>query len=235
MSNEIISATDKIISEKGTTKASAIPILQALQEKYNYLPQEALQRVCKTTDISLSQIYGISTFYTQFRHKPVGKHIVKVCVGTACHVKGALLVYEAIKRELKISENDDTDANSLFTIEKVACLGCCTIAPVVQIDSTTYGFVETNKIKEIFEDFLSNENNIKTEPTAYIEKNKKLQGEIRIGLGSCCIASGSADVKTELQNSLKKNKINVSVKHKRRNSITTKQDIHNVLTLIKLN
>ena len=212
MSNEIISATDKIISEKGTTKASAIPILQALQEKYNYLPQEALQRVSKTTDISLSQIYGISTFYTQFRHKPVGKHIVKVCVGTACHVKGALLVYEAIKRELKISENDDTDANSLFTIEKVACLGCCTIAPVVQIDSTTYGFVETNKIKEIFEDFLSNENNIKTEPTAYIEKNKKLQGEIRIGLGSCCIASGSADVKTELQNSLKKNKINVSVK-----------------------
>ena len=138
MSREIIDITDKIIDQIGKEVDRVIPILQAIQNEFNYLPEVAMQRVCEKTEISPSRIYGISTFYSQFRHKPVGKHIIKVCVGTACHVKGAGLVYDALFRHLKLAEGEDTDAEGLFTMDKVACLGCCTIAPVVQIDNITY-------------------------------------------------------------------------------------------------
>ena len=134
MDKEIIEIVDNIILEKGKSVNMVIPILQSIQDKFNYLPEEALERVCETTDITPSRIYGISTFYSQFRHKPVGEHIIKVCVGTACHVKGATLVYDAFKRELNIDDFDDTNADGVFTVDKIACLGCCTLAPVVQID-----------------------------------------------------------------------------------------------------
>jgi len=208
----MLNIIDKIILEKGKTVDAVIPILQAIQNEYNYLPEEAMQRVCEITEITLSQIYGISTFYSQFRHKPVGKHIIKVCLGTACHVKGAMLVYDAFRRELNLPENEDTDVDKIFTLDKVACLGCCTIAPVVQIDNTTYGHVETEKIKEILEDFINSEQNPQLKPTEFISKSKVSQGEIRIGLGSCCIASGSFEVKNELEKTLISNKINVDVK-----------------------
>ncbi|MDQ2178028.1 NAD(P)H-dependent oxidoreductase subunit E [Marinifilum sp. D714] len=208
--NEIQNIVDKIIAEKGKDSDKVIPILQAIQGKFNYLPEEALKRVCDTTEITESQITGISTFYSQFRHHPVGKHIVKVCVGTACHVKGAKQVYDSFKRELKITEGD-TDAEKLFTVEEVACLGCCTIAPVVQIDDVTYGHVETGKVAEIIEDFKnlapSEEKQVRE-----LTEDGISQGEIRIGLGSCCIASGSSGVKEELERTLADNKIKVDVK-----------------------
>lgn len=203
---------DKIIAEKGKTVDSVIPILQAIQNKYNYLPSEALERVCKLTDISLARIYGISTFYSQFRHKPVGKHIIKVCVGTACHVKGAMSVYDSFKRELNIDENEDTDSDGLFTVDKVACLGCCTIAPVVQIDNTTFGHVEPSKVASIIDEFLNTDYDSNSDNNIVSSVKKNLEGEIRIGLGSCCIASGSSDVKSELEKSLIANKTNVEVK-----------------------
>ncbi|RKD94552.1 NAD(P)H-dependent oxidoreductase subunit E [Marinifilum flexuosum] len=208
--SEIQNIVDKIIAEKGKDSDKVIPILQAIQGKFNYLPEEALKRVCDTTEITESQITGISTFYSQFRHHPVGKHIVKVCVGTACHVKGAKQVYDSFKRELKITEGD-TDADKLFTIEEVACLGCCTIAPVVQIDDVTYGHVETGKVAEIIEDFKnlapSEEKQVRE-----LTEDGISQGEIRIGLGSCCIASGSSGVKEELERTLADNQIKVDVK-----------------------
>lgn len=207
---EIQNIVDKIIAEKGKDSDKVIPILQAIQGKFNYLPEEALKRVCDTTEITESQITGISTFYSQFRHHPVGKHIVKVCVGTACHVKGAKQVYDSFKRELKITKGD-TDAEKLFTVEEVACLGCCTIAPVVQIDDVTYGHVETGKVAEIIEDF---KNLVPSEEKQVREVTEEgiSQGEIRIGLGSCCIASGSSGVKEELERTLADNKIKVDVK-----------------------
>ncbi len=207
--NKII---DKIIAEKGTTVDAVIPILQAIQTEYNYLPTEAMQRVCDLTDITAERIYGISTFYSQFRHQPVGKHIIKVCVGTACHVKGAMRVFDAFKRELNISEDNDTDNEGLFTVDKVACLGCCTIAPVVQIDDITYGHVQPSKVSEIIDEFLNTDNTPMDSDASVTIQNKNLEGEIRIGLGSCCIASGSSDVKGELEKSLKVNNINVDVK-----------------------
>jgi len=203
---------DKIISQKGKSVDAVIPILQAIQDEYNYLPEEAMQRVCELTEISAARIYGISTFYTQFRHKPVGNHVIKVCVGTACHVKGAMLVYDALKRELDIAEDEDTDSKNEFTIDKVACLGCCTIAPVVQIDDTTFGHVEPGKVSEIIDEFLAMEDNPEIKEAHLKKQKKESEGEIRIGLGSCCVASGSEDVKMELENSLKANKTNVEVK-----------------------
>jgi NADH-quinone oxidoreductase subunit F len=212
MSNEITDKVDRIVSEIGGTPDKVIPILQAIQDKFNYLPEEAMKRVCETTEIIPSSIHGISTFYSQFRLKPVGKHIIKVCVGTACHVKGATLVYDAFRRTLKLNGTEDTDAEGMFTLEKVACLGCCTLAPVVQVDDITYGHVGTEKTSEILEDFISAKKNPVLVESKMKSTLRATQGEIRIGLGSCCVASGSAEVKAELEKSLSRNKIDVSVK-----------------------
>lgn len=213
MDNEIIKTVDEIIAEYGSANDAAIPILQAIQGKFNYLPEVALKHLTEITAISPSTIYGISTFYTQFRHQPIGKHLIKVCVGTACHVKGAVQVYDAFKRELKIGESEDTDPERLFTIEKVACLGCCTIAPVVQIDGVTYGHLTTDKAGETIRDFLLNQDSVHSANNEFVLSDSPSQGEIRLGLGSCCIASGSAEVKEALEKSLQRSKINVSVKH----------------------
>lgn len=212
MDNDIIKTVDGIIEKTGKSVEAVIPILQQIQNHYNYLPEEALERVCEVTEITPSRIFGISTFYTQFRHKPVGKHMVKVCVGTACHVKGAMLVYDSFRRSLNITGDEDTDSEGLFTIEKVACLGCCTIAPVVQIDNITYGHVTSETVSEVITDFLAAANGQSNGKIPFVESDNS-QGELRIGLGSCCVASGSSGVKDELEKVLVKSKINVKVKH----------------------
>ena len=100
---------DQIIDQVGTNQHHVISILHAIQNKYNYLPESALRRVCDKTEISPASIYGVSTFYDQFRHTPIGEHMVHICTGTACHVKGAELVVDAFQRELSIPEGKDTD------------------------------------------------------------------------------------------------------------------------------
>jgi NADH-quinone oxidoreductase subunit F len=113
---------DRCVEQLGNSQDKVLAILQAVQSEYGYLPEEALERICEITDITPANITGISTFYDFFRHKPAGKHIVRVCIGTACHVKGADAVHQAFNRHLDIQPGDDTDAGGLFTIEKVACL-----------------------------------------------------------------------------------------------------------------
>jgi len=201
-----------IIKTAGTGKEAVIPILQAIQRQYNYLPEELLREVVSHTDITNAEIVGVASFYSQFRFQPAGKHLVKVCVGTACHVKGAGLVFDALRRTLKIGEGHDTDSERLFTLEKVSCLGCCTLAPVVQIDSTTYGHVSPSTAKNVLEDFKSRE----PEGLRYTVENGSitaLQGEIRIGLGSCCVASGSDDIRLAVEETVAANALNVSIKH----------------------
>lgn len=213
MNKEIINIVDQVILKHGKTVNQVIPILQAIQDEFNYLPEEALEHVCNNTEISAARIYGVSTFYSQFRHKPVGKHIIKICVGTACHVKGAMQVYDAYRRELNIvDEHEDTDPEGLFTIDKVACLGCCTIAPVVQIDDITYGHLTIDKVSETISDFKSAKDNPKQAYDGVGTETENLQGEIRLGLGSCCVASGSSLVKDELEGIIANSKINVNVK-----------------------
>ncbi len=184
---------DDLVKRVGTTPDKVIPILQGIQERFHYLPEELLQHVCRTTEISPADLTGVSSFYSQFRHRPAGQHSVKVCVGTACHVKGAGAVYDALARHLECKEGEDTDPQGVFTIEKVACLGCCTLAPVVQIDSVIYGHVTPATAPDILKNFLAQINDKGSNPD-YAQAGVQDSGEIRIGLGSCCVAGGSAGV-----------------------------------------
>jgi NADH:ubiquinone oxidoreductase subunit F (NADH-binding)/NADH:ubiquinone oxidoreductase subunit E/NAD-dependent dihydropyrimidine dehydrogenase PreA subunit len=203
--------TDQIVAHHGASVDVVIPILQDIQQEFNYLPSPALIRVCETTDITPSLISGISTFYTQFRHKPAGSHRIRVCTGTACHVKGALFVYEAFRRELKLNDDEDTDASWIFTIEQVACLGCCTLAPVVRIDEMTFGHVEPEHVGDILREFLRKKKDNHDSHTSTGILSTDTQGEIRIGLGSCCVASGSSEVKMQLEKTLAQTRIKVDV------------------------
>ncbi len=139
-----VSFVDQAVEQYGRGKEAAIPLLQAIQKSYRYLPDEALRRLCEITQITPAEIVGTSSFYGQFRRSPVGKHIVRVCHGTACHVAGARQISDELRRRLKISEGADTDADRMFTLEEVACLGCCSLAPVLMVDEHTAGRLTTS-------------------------------------------------------------------------------------------
>jgi NADH:ubiquinone oxidoreductase subunit E len=130
---------DVIVAREGRSQEAAIPILQAIQTHYRYLPDEALKRVCEITEIAPAQISGTSSFYSRFRRSPAGRHTVRVCHGTACHVSGARQVTDELRRGLGIPDGADTDPSRTFTIEEVACLGCCSLAPVLMVDEHTVG------------------------------------------------------------------------------------------------
>jgi len=194
--NELdLTFVDEIISEIGTSAEKVLQILQALQRHYGYLPKEELQRVCELTDITPASIVGVSSFYDQFRHRPSGRHMIRVCIGTACHVKGGQRVYDAFKRYLNIPDTEDTDADRLFTIEKVACLGCCMLAPAIQIDDVVYGHLSGEKVPTVLGDFLEQQGSIVKQSAQQLGvKPGEELGEILICLDSSCIAGGSAKV-----------------------------------------
>ncbi|MEI6677254.1 MAG: NAD(P)H-dependent oxidoreductase subunit E [Mariniphaga sp.] len=202
---------DSIIAEKGSGKQSLIPILQAVQREFNYLPEEALRRVSETTAIKPAEIIGVASFYSQFRLAPVGEHIIRVCVGTACHVKGASQVYDALRREFKLKDGEHTDKTRKYTIEKVSCLGCCTLAPVVQIDQVTYGHISSDKASEIIKDFEKQKDK-KGKKLFRNSDGTEIQGEIRIGLGSCCVASGSSEIKDAVEQTINETNLQVKLK-----------------------
>lgn len=193
---EMIARVDAIIDRTGITREIIIPLLQALQEEFSYLPSEAVERIYERTEIDRAQLISVSTFYSQFRHIPYGRHLIKVCTGTACHVKGAGNVYDSFRRELKMGDESITTDDQLFSIEKIACLGCCTLAPVVQIDEKIYGHVLPGKVNEVIEDFLATQEEKEKEEAK--NELRQVAGEIRLGMGSCCQASGSSDIYSEL-------------------------------------
>ncbi len=203
MTNETdISAVDQIVKEHGSDTSVLLPVLHAIQEHYNYLPRFALRRVCEISDITPAAITGVSSFFPRFRRAPAGKHTISVCDGTACHVKGATAIHNALRRELGLSHDDDTDEDGLFTLQKVACLGCCTLAPAVQIDGVTYGHLRTDTVAEMIVDFIENETT-RNHHTPAETFSGSVAGEIRIGLGSCCVAGGSAKIRDKLEESLR--------------------------------
>jgi NADH-quinone oxidoreductase subunit F len=206
---------DQLIERVGTGKEKTLEILQAIQGRFGYLPEEALQRVCKLTEITAASIVGVSTFYNQFRHQPAGRHTIRVCVGTACHVKGGEQIYDAFKRCLGIAEVSDTDKDRIFTVEKVACLGCCTLAPATQIDQVTYGHLTTGAVSAVLDNFLRGQQ-AKTDRRQKIRRGRaegaELCGEIRIGLGSCCVARGSARLHEALEQVLNESGVRAAVK-----------------------
>ncbi len=190
---------DRIVSEIGRGPAAVIPVLQAIQERYNYLPEAALNRVCEITDITPASITGVATFYSQFRTRPAGRHFIKVCIGTACHVMGGETIFQAFKQYLDIAKDDDTDSERLFTVEKVACLGCCMLAPAVQIDDITYGFLNTQKVPHVIRDFLEIQANGSNYSGPLDDTSRDHVGEIRMCLCSSCAASGTQEVYREFQ------------------------------------
>jgi len=202
---------DQIISEKGTEKNALIPILQAIQHEFNYLPEEALRYVCEKTDITPAQLVGVAGFYHQFRMEPAGKHIIKVCVGTACHVKGADRVKDSFRRELKLETGKNTDKSGNYTVTEISCLGCCTLAPVVQIDDITYGHVQPDQINQVLNDFEIQKKR-KSKSLFRKPSGEEIKGEIRIGLGSCCQASGSGEIQKAVEEAVAGSNINVRLK-----------------------
>ncbi len=149
-----VTVVDRLVAGVWKGPGSVIPILQAIQREFNYLPPAAMQRVAELTGVPLHQFVGVSTFYKQFRHEPAGRHKIQVCHGTACHVRGAERLHGALREHLHIASGHDTDPHRVFTVEKVYCVGCCSLAPVVKVDDITYGRVERHHVPKALRDFL---------------------------------------------------------------------------------
>lgn len=149
---------DPLIEKYKNKKGNLIPILQGTQDVYGYLPKETFIKISEQTGLKLSEMYGVATFYTQFRLNPVGKYIVKVCHGTACHVQNATAISEAVEDALGIKDGETTE-DRLFTLESVACLGCCSLAPVMMIGDETYAKLTGNKAVKIVKEIKIKESN----------------------------------------------------------------------------
>lgn len=150
LTQEQLTTIDKILSQYSDYQVSLISILQKIQEKLNYIPKEGIEYLAEKTKISESKIFGVVTFYSQFRMAPVGENLIMLCQGTACHVNGSKKIEETIKDFLNIDVGETTDDN-LFTFTNVACLGCCSLAPVMMIEDTTYGHLTSEKTRKILQ------------------------------------------------------------------------------------
>lgn len=135
---EMVAFTKEVIAAHKGDKTQIIGMLQRVQEKYHYLPMVVINEISRSLNITPQSVYGVATFYAQFSLEPKGKYIVKVCDGTACHVKNSASIYHAIEKEFKFAPAKKTTVDGLFTLETVACLGACGIAPVMVINETVY-------------------------------------------------------------------------------------------------
>jgi NADH-quinone oxidoreductase subunit E len=136
-----------------------IPILQAVQEEYRYLPQEVLTFIATSLGMSPARVFGVATFYSHFSLEPKGKHILRVCDGTACHVKGSTKIINALREKLGLTDKKRTTPDMQFTLETVSCLGACGLAPVLVIDDEVHGQVTSQKAVELVETLLAEESN----------------------------------------------------------------------------
>ena len=154
--NELKKEAEKIIAITGKEKEKTIPILQEIQKRKGYIPEPLLQEISALTGIAISGFYGVATFYSQFRFTPLGKHLIKLCNGTACFVSGADVLYDTLCEFLKI-KNGETTKDGLFTLETVACLGCCSLAPVVMIGERVYGKQTPDSIRNLLHNIIKSE------------------------------------------------------------------------------
>lgn len=213
MSDCDLQYTEQLVARFGRAPHALIPILQQLQQRHGYLPAEALSHLCKISDIRPADVTGVSTFYDMFRHTPAGKHRIRVCRGTACHVSGAERIEDAVRRHLKIPAGTDTDAAREFTVEPVSCVGCCTLAPVVQIDAATLGHVTPETVPELVHDVVSKAAPSNSEWTeAEARASIPNAATIHVGLGSCCMSKGSDQLFQALEESAARNGCEVNIK-----------------------
>ena len=151
MSTVDLKLIEPVLDEYAGIKGSLITILQHTQDIYGYLPKEAIIKISEATGIAESEIMGVGTFYTQFRFQPVGKYLIMLCQGTACHVNSSEWILQTIKDELGIDDGETTD-DGLFSLKCVACLGCCSLSPVMMINDNTYGSLTPDKTKKILKE-----------------------------------------------------------------------------------
>ena len=123
-----------------------IPVLQSVQRILSYLPSQAIELVARHLQLSPSEVYGVATFYNQFRFNPPGRHPIRICMGTACHVKGGEIILEHFERKLDIQEGETTEDRE-YSIDRVACVGCCALAPVALVGETLHGKMMTSKVE----------------------------------------------------------------------------------------
>jgi len=153
-----LSLLDPLIQKYKGKKGNLIPLLQGAQDLYGFISPAAFEKLSRDTGIPLSDMFGVATFYAQFRLHPVGKHIIKVCHGTACHVQNAVEITESLEESLRIKDGQTTE-DRLFTLESVACLGCCSLAPVMMISNQTYGKLTGNEAIKIVKNIRLAESN----------------------------------------------------------------------------
>jgi NADH-quinone oxidoreductase subunit E len=147
----------KILNRFGRRPSGLIPILQAIQHEYQYLPEEVLTFVATSLDVPPARVFGVATFYAHFALEPKGKHVIRICDGTACHVKQSLPVLNALHAKLGTSEKNKTTPDMMFTVETVACLGACGLAPVVVIDEQVYGQMTPERAVGLLDDIKAAE------------------------------------------------------------------------------
>jgi NADH-quinone oxidoreductase subunit E len=158
MLQDIGSMLEGFASDKG----NLMPILQKVQERHHYLASPVLEMVARHLNMSACEVYGVATFYNQFRFHPPGKHQIKVCLGTACHVKGGDIILENFERKLEIKAGETTKDRE-FSIDKVACVGCCALAPVAIVDDTVHGHMAPSKVEGLILGFAIEEERKKRE------------------------------------------------------------------------
>jgi len=150
-------ALRKVLKRHGTDRSDLIPIIQEAQDAIGYLPEDVLRDVAEHLNIPEAQVYGVVTFYAQFYLTPQGKHRVRVCRGTACHVRGSGRIRRAIEAKLAVTEGGTT-RDGFFTYETVACVGCCALSPVMMIDDKYFGRLTAEKAEAVLDDFIAQAN-----------------------------------------------------------------------------
>lgn len=165
-------SVQEIIQKHEPSRSSLIPILQDVQNQMGYLPPEAIMQISRYLKMSEAEIYGVATFYAQFRFKPIGKHVFTVCRGTACHVRGSAQILEELERELGIKAGDTTD-DLQFSIETVACVGSCALAPLTVVDGKVYGRTTKSKIRNLIKELRGGEEGKKTATQKEESEDKK--------------------------------------------------------------
>lgn len=148
-----LAAIDHVLDDYRDTEGALIPVLQAAQAIYGYLPAQAMEKIADVLRVPISQIFGVVTFYSQFRLKPRGKHIIRLCQGTACHVRGAGAILNTLEDQLNINAGDTTK-DGQFTLETVACVGACSLGPVVMVDDETHGRLSSDQMPDILAPYM---------------------------------------------------------------------------------
>lgn len=170
---QILACVDEVIKNNSKTRENLIPVLQKVQSKLGYLPALAMEKIAEGLSVPAADVYGLVTFYNQFRLNPPGKHQVKVCMGTACYMVGGDITLESFERRMEIKENE-TSPDRLYSLERVACVGCCTMAPVVVVDDEVEGKVTPTRVDGIMLALQDQEKKVEKE-----QNNRQEEGDTK--------------------------------------------------------